>query len=119
MSVSALWGSVGVERNTPEDIWYAAGLLVSELLEKNALMGTDVVSVQFTATMDLDAAYPGEALRELGLTKIPVLSAQQMEIPGGEKQTLRVLIHVCGEARAPFLRLPRVSAPNQTLEGWE
>ncbi len=66
MSVSALWGSVGVERNIPEDIWYAAGLLVSELLEKNALMGADVVSVQFTATMDLDAAYPGEALRELG-----------------------------------------------------
>jgi chorismate mutase len=52
-----------------------------------------VASVLFTATPDLDAAYPAVAARQLGWTETALLCVQEMAVRGSLPRCIRVLIH--------------------------
>jgi chorismate mutase len=52
-----------------------------------------MVSVIFTATTDLDAAFPAAAARNLGLDTVPLLCAREIEVPGSMERVIRVLLH--------------------------
>jgi chorismate mutase len=59
----------------------------------NDLSVDDVTSVIFTATPDLDAAYPAHAAREMGWADTPLLCMQEMAVAGSLPRCIRVLIH--------------------------
>jgi chorismate mutase len=69
-----------------------SGLLV-EIITVNQIALEDVTSAIFTATPDLDAAYPAAAARELGWTQTPLLCMQEMHVAGSLRRCIRVLIH--------------------------
>jgi chorismate mutase len=92
----ALRGAIGVEADTIEAIDSASVAVVRALLERNAIVTASVVSALFTATPDLRATYPATGARRALLHDTPVMSAAEVDVPGGPARIVRVLMHVAG-----------------------
>jgi len=68
--------------------------LLTEILERNSLTGDDLVSVLFTATPDIHSAFPASFARNIGLTDVPLICAQELDIVGALPLVIRVMAHV-------------------------
>jgi chorismate mutase len=89
----AVRGAAQAERNDAEAILAAATELMGELIERNGLEASSFVSVIFTCTEDLDAEFPAVAARGLGLDRVPLICAREMDVPGSMPRVIRVLAH--------------------------
>ena len=52
-----------------------------------------IVSCIFTLTPDLDAEFPAVAARHMGLSRVPLLCAREIPVPGALPRVIRVPIH--------------------------
>jgi chorismate mutase len=93
-SVRAIRGAVQVEAADADSTLAGTAELVAEIMRRNVLVPDDVISVLFTATSDLRAAFPAQAARELGLVDVPLLCAIEIEVPGAPRRIVRALLHV-------------------------
>jgi chorismate mutase len=93
MRLFALRGANHVTANDREAILSATDELMRELMERNALEPDAMVSCIFTLTNDLDAEFPAVAARNLGLSRVPLLCAREVPVPGSLPQVIRVMIH--------------------------
>jgi chorismate mutase len=129
MTCRGIRGAVCAEANQADAILEAARTILKRIIEDNHLSSGDVVSAIFTATPDLDAAYPARAARELGWTQVPLLCMQEMTVAGSLPRCVRVLIHwntdrpqdeirhvYLGEARALRPDLAARERPEQLVE---
>jgi chorismate mutase len=91
--VRAARGAITVDRDEREAILDATERLLRELLQRNAIERDDLVSVVFTATGDLRAAFPAEAARRMGLAEVPLLCARELDVRGAMPSVIRVLAH--------------------------
>ncbi len=95
MAVRGLRGAITVETNTAAAILEATRELLREVLRANRIDDFhEIVSAIFTTTPDLNAAFPAEAARELGMHQVPLLCASEINVPGGMPRCIRVLLHV-------------------------
>jgi chorismate mutase len=99
MPTRAIRGATVAAENSQAAILEAARELLAEIARANHLTPDQFISIVFTLTPDLDAAYPTRAARELGWTHVPLLDAQQPRVQGDLERCLRVLIH-CETERA-------------------
>src|SRR3712207_2735413 len=97
MRLLALRGAITVPANEAEAILDATEELMRELLERNELEPSDLVSCIFTCTDDLDAEFPAVAARRLGLSAVPLLCAREIAVPGSLPRVLRVMVHCYAE----------------------
>jgi chorismate mutase len=75
--------------------------LLTAILERNDLAVDDLISVIFTATPDLHSDFPAVAARKLGITDVPLVCAQELDITGAMPRVVRILAHVeTGHARS-------------------
>jgi chorismate mutase len=88
-----LRGATTVPSNEADDILQATAELLEALVAANDLHEADVASILFTATPDLDAAYPAVAARQLGWTETALLCVQEMVVSGSLPRCIRILIH--------------------------
>ena len=58
-----------------------------------------MISVIFTSTPDLTAAFPAAACREIGFESVPLIGAVEVDVPGALARTIRVMMHC--ESSAP------------------
>jgi chorismate mutase len=93
MRLIALRGAITVEANDAEAILDATGELIGELLARNRLDDDSIVSCIFTVTEDLDAEFPAVAARRMGLSRVPLLCAREIPVPGALPRVIRVLMH--------------------------
>ncbi len=98
MSTRAARGAIRVASDDREALLSATERLLSNLLERNAIQTEDLVSILFTVTEDLRAAFPAEAARRMGLGKVPLLCAREIDVPGAMPSVVRVLIHFHSDA---------------------
>jgi chorismate mutase len=70
---------------------------MSEIMQRNALEPSAVVSCIFTTTRDLNAEFPAVAARALGFERVPLLCAQEIPVPRSMPRVIRVLIHYYAE----------------------
>ena len=117
MRLIALRGAATVQDNESDPILAATEERMHELLGRNGLAEEDLVSCIFTLTDDLDAEFPAVAARRMGLSKVPLLCAREIPVPGSLPRVIRVMIHAyahenhepqhvyLGEARALRLDL--------------
>ncbi len=70
-----------------------------EILDRNELEPADIVSCIFTVTRDLDAEFPAVAARGIGFERVPLLCAQEIDVPGALPRIIRVLIHYYAAGR--------------------
>lgn len=94
MPLIALRGATVVAVDEPPVVAAATQELLRELLARNALETTQVVSAFFTCTDDLASAYPAQAARDMGWTRVPMLCAADQRVRNAMPRCLRVLLHV-------------------------
>ncbi|MFB0900755.1 MAG: chorismate mutase [Dehalococcoidia bacterium] len=87
-------GAITIDENSKELIVEASEELLSKMIDMNRLNITDIASIFFTTTKDLNAEYPAVAARNKGLLNVALLCTHEMEIPQGLSKCLRILIHV-------------------------
>ncbi len=63
--VKAIRGAITVAENDAEEIIEMTGLLLTKITEENDVCEEDIISIIFTVTKDLDAAFPAAAARKL------------------------------------------------------
>jgi chorismate mutase len=93
MRLFALRGAHTVPANEADAILGATDELMRELMERNALEPDAMVSCIFTLTDDLDAEFPAVAARALGLSRVPLLCAREVPVPGSLPRVIRVMVH--------------------------
>ncbi|GIU96615.1 MAG: chorismate mutase AroH [Actinomycetota bacterium] len=93
MWVRAVRGAIVVPEDTPEGVLGATERLLRTLLDRNAIAPEDLISILFTATDDLRAAFPAEAARRMGLGRVPLLCARELPVRGSMPSVVRVLVH--------------------------
>ncbi|WP_437202867.1 chorismate mutase [Planctomicrobium sp. SH664] len=95
MPVRGVRGAITVEENSTSEILAATRELLAEVLARNELHDfSEIVSAIFTTTPDLNACFPAEAARELGMSQVPLLCASEIAVPTGLPKVIRVLLHV-------------------------
>lgn len=93
MGCRGVRGATTVEENTAKAILDATRTLLAAMVAENGFATEDMGSVIFTATPDLDAAYPAVAARQMGWTQTPLLCMQEMAVEGSLPRCIRVLVH--------------------------
>lgn len=100
----ALRGATTCTADTAEEIVLATSELLREMFERNGVTHDDLISIVFTATPDLSAEFPAAAARALGISDIPLLCSQEMDVPGAVPRCVRVLIHLYSDRGLSELR---------------
>lgn len=94
MAVRALRGATQLDVDEREHLLARVRELLAELLAANGLAPADFISVIFTVTSDLRSEFPAVAARELGFGAVPLLCAQEIDVPGAAPRIVRLLAHV-------------------------
>lgn len=92
--VRALRGAITVEENTREEILHAVKEMLSETISRNEISEEDIISIIFTMTSDLNAAFAAAAVREWGITSVPLLDLVQPEVKGSLTKCIRMMMHI-------------------------
>jgi chorismate mutase len=97
MTTRGFRGATQLASDSLDEMKSAVGELVLEILRANKLETESLVSILFTGTPDIHSAFPATAIRDMGFEQVPLICAQEMEIPGALPLTVRVLIHANSE----------------------
>jgi len=92
MPCRGIRGAICVDINDAGAIVAATRELLERIVAANGVVAEDVASVIFTATPDLDAAYPARAARDMGWTSVPLMCTQEMAVAGSLPRCIRVLV---------------------------
>ncbi|MCX6000235.1 MAG: chorismate mutase [Chloroflexi bacterium] len=85
-------GATLAKANTREDILDATRDLLARMIEANQIESEAVACAFFTTTSDLNAEFPALAARQLGWTEVPLICAQELNVPSSLSGCIRVLI---------------------------
>ncbi|WP_027630767.1 chorismate mutase [Ruminiclostridium cellobioparum] len=94
MLVRAIRGAITVPENTKEAILEGTRDLLAEIINNNEIKTSDLISIIFTMTSDLNAVFPAVAAREMGLNDVPLMCSNEIDVPGSLRSCVRVLIHI-------------------------
>ncbi len=94
MSIRAIRGATQLSANTAQAIDAGVKELISAILVANAITPDDVISVFFTSTPDLTAAFPAAACREIGFASVPLIGSVEVDVPGALPLIIRAMLHV-------------------------
>ena len=92
MKCRGIRGATTVDANTKECIYASTKALLREMIKANDVDKDDMASIIFTATEDLNAAFPAKAAREMGILNIPLLCSREINVPNSLLSCLRILI---------------------------
>ena len=94
MPVRGIRGAIVVDQDQSETVLAATRELLQAICAANPLLQPDdLASAIFTVTGDLTSIYPAQAARQLGWVHVPLLSAREIDVPGGMPRCIRVLLH--------------------------
>lgn len=90
----AIRGAITVKENSKTAISEAAEELINKILTDNNIRKEELVSIIFTATLDLDQAYPAAAVRKMGYDMIPLLCYQEMFVKNSLEKCIRAMVYI-------------------------
>ena len=91
--VRAVRGAICVAEDSADSVLSATERLLANLLQRNAVGPSEIVSAFFTSTEDLVSAFPAEAARRMGLGQVPLMCAREIPVDGSMPRVVRVLMH--------------------------
>ena len=112
MPMRGIRGATVLQDDDAQEMAEAVTELVAEMLARNDLTSDALVSILFTATPDLRCAFPAAAARSLGLSDVPLICAQELDVHGALPRVVRVLAHAESD-------LPRSEVQHVYLRGAE
>lgn len=89
----AVRGATQALENTAAAIEAGTEELLREVLGRNGIAETAMVSCLFTTTEDLDAQFPAVAARKLGINNVPLMCAREIPVPGSLPRVIRLMLH--------------------------
>ncbi|MBO6971886.1 MAG: chorismate mutase [Prochlorococcus marinus CUG1431] len=93
--ISFIRGATTASGNSVAEIEDAVVELVNELILRNNLIKTNLLSITFTATKDLDACFPASIARRCnGLDSVAFLDCQQMQVSNDIDFCIRIMAQV-------------------------
>jgi chorismate mutase len=93
VAVRAIRGAVQLDADERTHMLASVAELVSTILERNELAVDDLISIVFTATPDLHSEFPAVGARDIGITDVPLLCAQEINVAGAMPRVIRILAH--------------------------
>ncbi len=90
--VRGIRGAIDVSENSKEEILEKTEHLLRQMLSKNQVDSKAIAAVFFSATPDLNAAFPAAAARKIGLVSVPLFSSVEIAVPGALPRIVRILI---------------------------
>ena len=107
--ISFIRGATTASGNSFKEIEDAVVELIDELIIRNNLIKTNILSITFTATKDLDACFPASIARKCnGLNSVAFLDCQQMYVPNDVDFCIRIMAQVLlpskNLVKHPYLR---------------
>ena len=95
-------GATTATGNSVKEIEDAVVELVNELISRNNLNNTNLLSITFTATKDLDACFPASIARKYNeLDSVAFLDCQQMHVFNDVKFCIRLMAQVLLPSNSP------------------
>jgi len=93
--ISFIRGATTSSGNSVEEIEDAVVELIDELISRNSLTKSNLLSITFTATKDLDACFPASIARKCnGLDAVAFLDCQQMHVSNDIDFCIRIMAQV-------------------------
>lgn len=89
----ALRGATTVVQNNKDEILSEVSELILQMIEKNSVHKDDIVSIIFSMTPDLDAVFPAQAARQLGLTDVPLMCFAEIDVKDSLEKCIRIMIN--------------------------
>ncbi len=111
--VRALRGATTLDHDHRAHLMTRTQELIDALFQRNDLREEDLISIVFTATDDVSSAFPAEAARLAGITHVPLLCARELEIDGGIRMCIRILVHAYTDRTPEQLRHPYLHGARQ------
>ncbi|MCU0640543.1 MAG: chorismate mutase [Candidatus Margulisbacteria bacterium] len=93
-TVRGIRGAITVTHNDKAEILAATKELLQKMVADNALVIDAIATAVFTATPGLNAEFPAVAAREIGWNDTPLLCTQEIAVPGGLPNCIRILLLV-------------------------
>ncbi|MBQ7794767.1 MAG: chorismate mutase [Clostridia bacterium] len=90
--VRAFRGAITVNNNDAEEILSATAELYDKIVSENELDKEDFVCILFSLTPDLDKVFPARAVREKGVTNVPLMCMAEIPVDGALEKCVRILI---------------------------
>ncbi|WP_027342372.1 chorismate mutase [Hamadaea tsunoensis] len=94
MPIRAVRGATQLDVDEREHLLERVAELVKEVLHANDLADEDFISAIFTATPDIHAEFPAYAARQMGMSNVPLICAQELDIAGAMPRVIRLMAHV-------------------------
>lgn len=92
--MQAIRGATTVPENTVNSITLAVTELLDELEKRNNLHPSNIISVTFSVTKDLNVIYPAAIARSRpNWDRVSMLDVQQMYVPNSLEGCIRFLTH--------------------------
>ena len=93
--VTFIRGATTASGNSVKEIEVAVVELMDELILRNNLIKTNILSITFTSTKDLDACFPASIARRFnGLDSVAFLDCQQMYVFNDVDFCIRIMAQV-------------------------
>ena len=93
-------GATTATGNTEKEIEDAVVELIDELISRNNLIKSNLLSITFTATKDLDACFPASIARKCNeLNSVAFLDCQQMYVSNDVDFCIRIMAQVLSEQK--------------------
>ena len=107
--ITFIRGATTASGNSVNEIEDAVVELVDELISRNNLIKTNLLSITFTTTKDLDACFPASIARRCnGLDSVAFLDCQQMYVSNDIDFCIRIMAQVLlplnFSVKHPYLR---------------
>lgn len=113
MALRGIRGATCLATDDAQEMGQAVAELVSRMLADNRVDADALVSVLLTSTPDLTCAFPAAGARTVpGLADVPLICAQEIDVPGALPRVVRVLMHA-------DLDVPRSAVQHVYLRGAE
>ncbi len=93
MTIRAIRGAITLDRDEKDHLHERTIELIEALMRENSLSTDDLISVIFTCTPDVHSDFPAAAARALGFGAVPLMCAQEMDVPGALPLVVRVMMH--------------------------
>nr|WP_240759992.1 chorismate mutase [Phytoactinopolyspora endophytica] len=87
-------GATQLDADESEHLLERTAELMQAVLKRNDLTADDVISIFLTATPDVRSAFPAAAVRGLGITDVPLMCAQELDVQGAMPRVVRLMAHV-------------------------
>ena len=101
--ITFIRGATTASGNSVREIEIAVVELIDELISRNNLIKTNILSITFTSTKDLNACFPASIARKCcGLDSVAFLDCQQMFVSNDVDFCIRIMAQVLMPANTPI-----------------